>query len=154
MDRLYLESPLAGYYSLNTFLMSDRNDGTGALVGAGLATLIVGLGIIGFLFWFFPTYGVWQAGLSGRASLMRAQQEKQIQIEQARGELESARLREQAIRIVGQATKDFPEYRQQEFIGAFAEAVKSGAINQIIYVPTEANIPITESHRLAPKSSD
>ena len=104
---------------------------------------------VAFALWFFPTYGVWQAGLSGKAALMRAEQEKQIQIEQAKAELESAKLRAEAIQIVGQASKDFPEYRTQEFIGAFGEAIKSGAINQIIYVPTEANIPIVESGRVA-----
>jgi hypothetical protein len=37
-----------------------------------------------------------------------------------------------------QAAQDFPEYRTQEFIGAFAEALKEGKIAQIMYVPTEA----------------
>ena len=44
--------------------------------------------------------------------------------------------------------KDFPEYRTQEFIGAFADALREGKITQIMYVPTEANIPITEATRL------
>ncbi len=30
-------------------------------------------------------------------------------------------------------------------MGAFAEALQSEKIDQIIYVPTEANIPITEA---------
>lgn len=106
------------------------------------------LACVAFGLWFFPTYGVWQAGLSGKAALMRAEQEKQIQIEQAKAELESAKLRAEAIKIVGQASKDFPEYRTQEFIGAFGEAIKAGAIDQIIYVPTEANIPIVEAGRV------
>ncbi len=101
--------------------------------------------VIAFLCWFVPTYGVWQAGLSGKAALMRAEQEKQIQIEQAKAELESAKLRSEAISIVGEASKKYPEYRTQEFIGAFGEAIKSGVIDQIIYVPTEANIPIVEA---------
>jgi regulator of protease activity HflC (stomatin/prohibitin superfamily) len=106
------------------------------------------LACVAFGLWFFPTYRVWQAGQSGKAALMRAEQEKQIQIEQAKAELEAAKLRADAIEIVGQASKDFPEYRTQEFIGAFGEAIKSGAIDQIIYVPTEANIPIVESGRV------
>ena len=106
------------------------------------------LAMIAFGLWFVPTYGVWQAGLSGKAALMRAEQEKQIQIEQAKAELESAKLRAEAIEIVGQASKDFPEYRTQEFIGAFGEAIKSGTIDQIIYVPTEAGIPIVEAGRV------
>ncbi len=48
---------------------------------------------------------------------------------------------------MGEAAQKYPEYRQQEFIGAFGEALKSGTISQIIYVPTEANIPIMEAGR-------
>lgn len=94
-----------------------------------------------------PHYWVWSAGMVGKASLMQAEQERKIQIEQAKAELESAKLRADAIAIVGKASKEYPEYRTQEFIGAFAEAMKSGKIQQIIYVPTEANIPIVEARR-------
>lgn len=94
-----------------------------------------------------PQYAVWSAGLDGKARFMRAEQEKKIQVEQARAELESAKLRAEAIEIVGAAAQKYPEYRTQEFIGAFAEAVQSGAIDQIIYVPTENNIPIVERAR-------
>ncbi len=107
------------------------------------------LGVIFAFMWGMPKYGVWRAGLQGEATLMRAEQEKKIQIEQAKAELESAKLRAEAIQIVGKASKDFPEYRTQEFIGAFGEAIKAGEIDQIIYVPTEANIPIVESGRVA-----
>lgn len=110
-----------------------------------IVSIVVSL--ISFLLWFVPTYGVWQAGLGGKAALMRAEQEKQIQIEQAKAELESAKLRAEAISIVGEASKMYPEYRTQEFIGAFGEAIKSGSIDQIIYVPTEANIPIVGARR-------
>jgi hypothetical protein len=56
--------------------------------------------------------------------------------------MEAAKLRAEAIQIVGKASQEFPEYRHQEFIGAFAEALKEGNIDQIIYVPTETNVPI------------
>jgi len=95
-----------------------------------------------------PQYSVYQQRLHGEAELARANANREILVAQARAEKESAALRADAIKIVGQAAKDFPEYRQQEFIGAFAEAMKDGRINQIIYVPTEANIPITEANRL------
>ncbi|AMV34558.1 hypothetical protein VN12_20710 [Pirellula sp. SH-Sr6A] len=111
------------------------------------AVLFLGASFMSFCLWFFPTYAVWRSGQSGKATLMRAEQEKQIQIEQAKAELESAKLRAEAIAIVGEASKKYPEYRTQEFIGAFADAVKSGQVEQIIYVPTEANIPIVESGR-------
>lgn len=92
-----------------------------------------------------PPYNVWQQGLTGQAELRRAEQNRQIQIEQARAEREAAELRAEAIAIVGQAAKDFPEYRYQEFLGAFGEAFREGDIDQIVYVPTEGLIPITEA---------
>jgi regulator of protease activity HflC (stomatin/prohibitin superfamily) len=94
-----------------------------------------------------PIYNVWQQGLAGKASLERAEQERQIQVMQAQAERDSASLRSEAIKIVGQAAKDFPEYRYQEFLGAFAEALQNGDIDKLIFVPTEANIPITEAGR-------
>ena len=82
--------------------------------------------------------------MQGKANLRQAEQEKMIMIETAKAEKEAAVQRAEAIRIMGEAAKEFPEYRQQEFIAAFGEAIQDGSINQIIYVPTEANIPITE----------
>lgn len=99
------------------------------------------------ILWAIPQYKVYYAGLAGEAMLRKAESEKKILIEQARAEVESAKLRAEAITIVGKATKDYPEYRLQEFIGAFAEALKEGNIDQIIYIPTEANIPILEAKR-------
>jgi regulator of protease activity HflC (stomatin/prohibitin superfamily) len=92
-----------------------------------------------------PRYRVWQQGMEGEAKLMRAKQERQILVTQAQAEKDAAQLRADAIAIMGQAAQQFPEYRQQEFMGAFGEALREGHISQIIYVPTEANIPIMEA---------
>lgn len=124
------------------------------IVLAGVAILAVGCGLLFGL----PAYNVWASGMSGEAKLRHSEQEKRIMIETAKAraesailaaeaEVETAKLRSKAIGLVGQAAKDFPEYRTQEFIGAFGDAVQSGAINQIIYVPTEANIPIVDKAR-------
>ena len=86
--------------------------------------------------------------MTGKARLMEASQSKQIMIETAKAEVEAATLRAKAIEVIGQKAKEYPEYRMQEFIGAFGEAVNNGKINTIIYVPTEANIPIMEAGRL------
>lgn len=96
-----------------------------------------------------PAYNLYSQKMEGKAELLKQEQTRKIQIEQARAEKESADLRAEAIRTIGQAAKDFPEYRLQEFIGAFAEALQNGNIQKIIYVPTEANIPITEASRLS-----
>lgn len=85
--------------------------------------------------------------LSGQAAYAHSESERKVLVSQAEAELESAKLRAEAIKIVGEMAKQYPEYREQEFIGAFGDALKSDKIDQIIYVPTEANIPIIERKR-------
>ena len=92
-------------------------------------------------------YAVWSAEMTGKARLMEASQSKQIMIESAKAEVEASKLRAEAIEIIGKKAKEYPEYRMQEFIGAFGEALNNNKINTIIYVPTEANIPILEAGR-------
>lgn len=93
-------------------------------------------------------YNVWSSEMSGKAKLAEATQSRMIQVEQAKGELEAAKLRARAIEIVGEKAKLYPEYIRQEYIGAFAEALKEGKIQQIMYIPTETGLPITEANRL------
>ena len=114
-------------------------------VVARVVVVAVVAGLSPLAMWGIPTYGVWRQGLIGQASLARAEQEKRIAVEQAKAEVESAKLRAEAIEIVGLASQKFPEYRTQEFIGAFADAMQNGNIDKVIYVPTEANIPIIEA---------
>jgi len=113
------------------------------IIGSLIFMLLLGTGLAGC-----PVYNVWQQGLAGEARLKRAVQEKQIAIEQAKAEVESSKLRAEAIQTIGAMAKKYPEYRLQEFIGAFADAMGNGKIQKIIYVPTEANIPIIEATRL------
>ena len=120
--------------------------------GEAAAIIVVVLAIIaiiGLLFFGLPMWNVWRSGLSGEAELMRAEQTKKVMVETARAERDAASLRAEEIKIMGAAAKEFPEYRQQEFIQAFGEALREGNIAQIIYVPTEGNIPITEATRVA-----
>ena len=113
----------------------------------GLLALLLLIIVVGLFMWGMPKYKVYSQEMRGTAALAEARQNRQILVEQANAEVEAARARAEAIELVGDAAQRYPEYRQQEFIGAFGDAVKDGRINQIIYVPTEANIPITEAGR-------
>ena len=120
--------------------MNDFNPGKvfrNLALAAGLFVLLLAFAV--------PKWRVWQQGLEGEAALERSKQQKLVMVEQARAEMESAELRAKAIAIIGASAKEFPEYRLQEFIGAFSEAMREGTINQIIYVPTEGSIPILEA---------
>lgn len=103
--------------------------------------LMFGVLIIGLMIG-LPIYGVWQQGLRGEASLARAEQERKIEVEQARAERDAAVLRAEAIQIVGEAASQFPEYRYQEFLGSLGQALREGSVEQIIYLPTEAGVPL------------
>lgn len=113
-----------------------------------VATIIGGFALAAFSRY----YDVWGQEMSGKAKLAEASQSRQIQVEQAKAELEASKLRAEAIQIMGKAAKEFPEYRQQEYMAAFGEALREGKMSQIIYVPTEANIPIMEANRIHPPS--
>lgn len=121
---------------------------TGKVISIIVGVVVFVMVLIFALMVGYRYYSVWSMEMQGKAKLAEATQSRQIQIEQARSEREAAALRAEAIAIVGKAAKEFPEYRLQEFLGAFAEALKEGSINQIMYVPTEANIPITEATRI------
>jgi len=58
---------------------------------AGIIIMLIVIGIGGMM-WGFPTYSVWQQGMSGKASLREAEYSKQILIEAAKADLESASL--------------------------------------------------------------
>ncbi len=92
-------------------------------------------------------YLVWSMEMQGKAKLAEATQSRQIQVEQAKAELEAAKDTAEAIRIVGAVAQQYPEYRKQMFIQGFSEALSAGTINQIVYIPTDAGIPILEASR-------
>jgi regulator of protease activity HflC (stomatin/prohibitin superfamily) len=121
----------------------NKQQGEGEFVIVAVIFVIVCFVGVVMLVW--PQYNVYAQRLSGEAALAHAHAARQVLVQQAQAEKDSATLRAEAIAIVGKAAHDFPEYRNQEFIGAIAEAMHSGKINQIIYVPTEANIPILEA---------
>ena len=120
---------------------SQRGEGEAWILGGiFILCIVIAVGMVGC-----PQYNVYSSRLDGEAALAKANSTKQVLVTQAEAEKEAAKSQAEAIRIVGQASKDFPEYRQQQFIQAFGEAMQSDKIEKIIYVPTEANIPIVEA---------
>jgi hypothetical protein len=113
------------------------------------STWLIGFIVLGTLIalvmWALPAYHVYSARMEGEATLQRSESTKRILVEQAQAELDAAKLRKEAIEIMGAAAQQYPEYRLQEFMGAFADAMQNGSVQKIIYVPTEANIPIIEA---------
>lgn len=105
----------------------------------------------------YPQYLVWQQEQEGRAELAKAEQNRQIAIQEAKAKEESAYNLANAKRIeaegIAQANQiiidslDGPELYIQYL---WTEALKNGN-NQTIYVPANAGIPITEANRIQNK---
>ena len=136
--------------------MKNNNDEPGPIRQL-LPILILG-GIVIVLIciplYIFPIYGVWKQGLSGKAELAKADWNRQIAVREAKAKLQSASLLAQAEverakgvakanNIIGQSLNNNEAYLRYLWIENL-----QNEHNQVIYVPTEANLPILEAHRL------
>ena len=63
-------------------------------------------------------------------------------------EQEAASKQAEANRILGESIRQYPESMEQKWV----EAIEKTS-NQVIYLPTEASVPITESARMAQKAT-
>jgi hypothetical protein len=102
--------------------------------------------------WILPKYNVWRQEMEGKAEFAKAEQNRRIKIEEAKANLEAEKLNAQAeierakgaaeaISIEnGSITPSYIQYlwvRQQN----------AQTNNKIIYIPTEAGLPILEAGR-------
>lgn len=100
-----------------------------------------------------PAYNVWQQGMSGKAELKRAEQNRQITIEEAKALKESAKLKAEAEEIRAHGIKSANETIAEGLGGAegylrylYIDALQNTSCNTI-YIPTEAGLPILEANR-------
>jgi len=102
----------------------------------------------------YPQYSVWEQGLVGQAELRRAEQNRQIKIQEAtaiekaskhlaRAEIERSKGVAEANRIIGDSLKGNEVYLRYLWIHSLGTTR-----NQVIYVPTEANLPVLEAGQL------
>ncbi|HNU68737.1 MAG TPA: membrane protease subunit [Myxococcota bacterium] len=103
-------------------------------------------GLFGIFMWGVPTYRVWSAEMHGRAQKAEAEYSRDtIKIEAAaRAEAEVTRAKgvAQANRIIADSLKGNQDYLHYLWIQTLSEDNKT-----IVYIPTEANIPIMEATR-------
>lgn len=100
-----------------------------------------------------PIYNVWSSGLQGEAELKQAEWNRQIKVKEAQAALEAAKSFAQADVERAKGHAEANKILQGSLGGPegylrwlWLDTVPK--INgQIIYVPTEAGIPITEANR-------
>ena len=119
-----------------------------------LVSLFLIIGGVGSCMYIRPKYNVWKQEMEGKAEFAKAEQNRKIKIEEAKANLEAEKLNAQAeierakgaaeaIRIEnGSITPTYIQYlwvRQQN----------ANTNNKIIYIPTEAGLPVLEAGRVA-----
>ena len=124
-----------------------------ALILTGLFLVVGGVGSCMYI---RPKYNGWSQEMAGKAEFAKAEQNRKIKIEEAKANLEAEKLNAQAeierakgaaeaIRIEnGSITPAYIQYlwvRQQN----------ANTNNKIIYIPTEAGLPVLEAGRVAEK---
>lgn len=101
--------------------------------------------------WGCPQYSVYEQRLSGEALLAKSMAERKVQIQDAEGkaeaskhladaEVERAKGVAAANKIIGNSLKDNESYLRYLWIHNMSDSTK-----EVIYVPTEANLPILEA---------
>lgn len=110
----------------------------------------VGIGMAGC-----PAYNVYSAEMSGKAELAQADQNKQIAIAQSKAKAEAAQYEAeaevtrakgvaQANQIIGESLKGNEDYLRYLWVNN----IENNKNETVVYVPTEANMPILEATRL------
>ncbi len=121
-----------------------------SIVGA----IVVGIVLIPTIMIGCPRYNVWERGKAGEAELRHAEFNRQIATQEAHAKMESAKLLAaaeverakgvaQANQIIGDSLKGNDAYLRYLWI----QSLGTGS-HEVIYVPTEANLPILEASRL------
>lgn len=118
---------------------------------ASIIAVVLILALIALPFWAFPKWNVWRKEMSGRAQLAEAEYSKQVQLEEAKANLEAEKLNAlaeierakgaaESIKIEGgQLTENYIKY-------LWVRNLQTGD-KQLIYVPTEAGLPLLEANR-------
>lgn len=110
--------------------------------------------LIGWFLFGYPMWKVWASGKSGEADLQQAHKEQQIQVSKAQGRLDAAKLNKEAAIIeaeavseqitkIGAQLTEHDLYLKWQWIKMMEEKPEGS----VIYVPTEASMPILEAGR-------
>lgn len=100
-----------------------------------------------------PPYRVWSKELAGKAELKQAEWNRQITIEEAQANLEAEKLNAQAEvaravgvaeanEIIGESLKENEAYLRYLWVKGLTDGS-----SEVVYVATEAGLPILEANR-------
>ena len=115
--------------------------------------LLLSSGMLGGMCVGYQEFKVYSQGKSGEAAHARAEQDRQIAVEEAKAKLESSRYEAEAEverargvaeanAIIGESLKDNEAYLRYLWIIGLHDGS-----SETIYIPTEGNLPILEATR-------
>jgi len=132
--------------------MKDYTEKT--ITGSQVTLIIIGILLVATaLLAGCPGYSVWQQGMKGQAEFKRAEYNRKVKVLESEATLaaaknladtEIARAKgvAEANHIIGESLKGNEAYLHYLWIHNIAEAK-----GDVIYVPTEANLPVLEANR-------
>jgi regulator of protease activity HflC (stomatin/prohibitin superfamily) len=135
--------------------MSDEGK---TIFGIIVVVLLIACAVIGGC-WGYPQYNVYSQRKEGEALLAHAQASKEVAVCEAKAKMESASLladadvrraegAAKANKIIGDSLKDNEAYLRYLWI----QNLENSKEHQVIYIPTEAGLPILEATRLRQSS--
>lgn len=124
-----------------------------ALIGMTIIALFLIFGGVGGCMWGLPQYRVYKQRLAGEAELAQANYSKQVAVQEAVAKRDSAKMLAEAEvqraigvakanKIIGDSLHNNEDYLRYLFVNGL-----ENTRNQVIYVPTETNLPILEASR-------
>ena len=125
----------------------------GWLVLASVCVFLL-FGGIGSCMYFGPKYKVWQQEMAGKAEYAKAEQNRKIKIEEAKANLEAEKLNAQAEIARAKGAAEAIKIENGSITPAYIQYLwvrqqNANTNNKIIYIPTEAGLPILEAGRVS-----
>lgn len=123
------------------------------LVGAVFAGFVLIGGGVGGCMYGMPMYNVYHQKMEGEAELAKANFSKQVMVQEAQAKMDAATMLAnaeverakgvaKANQIIGDSLKNNEDYLRYLFVNNLEHTQ-----NQVIYIPTEANLPILERRK-------
>lgn len=136
----------------------DRGPGPGTWAVVVMAIIVVITGLIFGCVWAYGTIRVWSSEQAGRAEYAQAEANRKIAILEAEAkqqaakslaaaEVERAKGVAEANKIIGASLHDNEAYLRYLWVSA----LEGSGQMQVVYVPTEAGMPILEAGRIGGK---